>query len=100
MTFEEARRTLREIVEDAGEAPNTLVPTEQLINILGGFDNDEQVMFMHNIAVTLLLRLGGEAELQPEEALATHRTHKMQFSRSTAGTMLLKIVNKTEADSE
>ena len=99
MTFEEARATLRGIVENAGEAPNTLVLTQTLMDILGGFDNDEQVMFMHNIAATLLIRLGGEAELQPEEALETHRTRSMQFSRSPAGTMLLKIANKTGPES-
>jgi len=96
MTFEEARTTLREIVEDAGEAPNTLVLTKTLNDILGGFDNDQQVMFMHNVAVTLLLRLGGEAEVQPDEALETHRTRSMQMSRSPTGTMLLKVATKAE----
>jgi hypothetical protein len=94
MRFEEAKAKLQAIVDNAGEASNAIVSTEALRDILSGFDNDEQVLIMHNTAVALLNRLGGQAELRPDEALHLHRTHTMEFSRLPEGKMLLRIVTK------
>ncbi|WP_447977370.1 hypothetical protein [Candidatus Nitrospira bockiana] len=94
MKFDEAKAALQAIVENAGEASSAIVPTKTLKDILSGFDNDEQVLIMHNTALALLVRLGGEAELRPMEALEIHRTHSMHFSRLPEGTMLLKAVDK------
>ena len=96
MKFDEARTALKTIIENANEASNVVVPIEMLKEILGGFDNDEQVLIMHNTAVALLIRLGGQAELRPKEALEIHHTHTMRFSRLPHGKMLLKIVNKAD----
>jgi hypothetical protein len=96
MTFDQAKHTLQTIVDGATDQADAVVSVETLKEILAGFDNDEQVLIMHNTAVALLLRLGGQAELRPEEALQIHRTHTLQLSRLAEGKMLLRIINKAE----
>jgi hypothetical protein len=96
MTFDQAKQTLQTIVDGATDQADAIVSVETLKQILAGFDNDEQVLIMHNTAVALLLRLGGQAELRPEEALQIHRTHTLQLSRLAEGKMLLRIINKAE----
>jgi hypothetical protein len=51
---------------------------------------------MHNTAVALLLRLGGQAELRPQDALKLHHTHTIKLTRMPEGNMLLKVLNKAE----
>lgn len=96
MTFDEAKHALRMIVDGATDEPIVDVPVATLKDILEGFDNDEQVKVMHNTAVALLLRLGGQAELRPKDALELHHTHSIKLTPMLDGKMLLKVINKAE----
>jgi len=69
MNLEEAKQRLRVLVEEAKDSPDLVMSVPMLKEILEGLDNDEQVIIMHNAAAALLLRLGGQAELRPQDAL-------------------------------
>lgn len=96
MDFQEARRKLQDLVEEAGERATLAVSVEALKDILSGFDNDEQVLIMHNTAVSLLLKLGGRAELKAQDTLEIHRRYTMQFGKLAEGVMVLQAVEKAE----
>lgn len=96
MNLEEAKLKLRQLVDQAIDAPEVIISVTDLKEILEGLDNDEQVIIMHNTAVALLLRLGGQAELRPQDALKLHHTHTIKLSRMPEGNMLLKVLNKAE----
>lgn len=96
MDFQEARTTLQSIVDQAGEQELASVPVATLKDMLAGFDNDEQVLIMHNTAVALLLKLGGRAEVKAEDALQIHRSHTMQFGKLPEGIMVLQAVDKAK----
>lgn len=96
MNLEEAKHRLRVLVEEAKDAPDLVMSVPMLKEILEGLDNDEQVIIMHNTAAALLLRLGGQAELRPQDALELHHTHTIKLSRLPEGNMLLKVLNKAE----
>jgi uncharacterized Rossmann fold enzyme len=96
MNLEEAKQKLKVLVEQASESPNVVISVPVLKEIVEGLDNDEQVIIMHNTAASLLLRLGGQAELRPQDALELHRTHTIKLTRLPEGNMLLKVLNKAE----
>ncbi|WP_447983243.1 hypothetical protein [Nitrospira sp. Nam74] len=96
MNLEEAKHKLRVLVEEAKDSPDMVMSVPMLKEILEGLDNDEQVIIMHNTAAALLLRLGGQAELRPQDALELHHTHTIKLSRLPQGNMLLRVLNKAE----
>lgn len=96
MNLDEAKQKLRRLLDQAKGASDLVVSVTELQEILEGLDNDEQVIIMHNTAVALLLRLGGQAELRPQDALKLHHTHTIKLSRLAEGNMLLKVLNKAD----
>ncbi|SRR5579884_707942 len=96
MDFKAARTMLQGLIDEAGERPTLAVPVEALKEILSGFDNDEQVLIMHNTAVSLLLKLGGRAELNAKDTLEIHRRYTMQFGKAAEGVMVLQAVEKVQ----
>jgi|GEM_PF-2171765 len=96
MNLEEAKQKLRLLLDQANDRADLTISVPDLRDILDGLDNDEQVIIMHNTAVALLLRLGVQAELRPQDALKLHHTHTIKLTRMPEGNMLLKVLNKAE----